>query len=461
MEEYRMTMVEDMAAFAVGTTFEDLSERAARQVKLLVMDTIGCAIGSLGGEPIRYLRAQADDFGGAGHCTLIGGGKTAPDRAAFYNAALVRYLDFNDGYMGRLATSHPSDNMGPVLAASEYAGNSGKEFMTALALAYQVQCRLCDEMNYEKKGFDQPMAGAYAVAAGASRALGLDAGHAANAIALSGVSSNPLFVTRTGTISHWKGFAYAGGAFNAIHATFMAMRGVTGPLSVIEGPLGVTDSITGPINIDWSKENLEKVLGISIKKYNSGVHAQTAIEGVIEMKAEHGFAAGDIERIDITTYERAHFIMGGGQGGDRQVVPNKETADHSMPYVLAVALLDGNVMPAQYENERIQKEDVQALLRRVFCSSTDEMTARYPAQSPCHFKITLKNGTVHTKDKPDFEGFFAHPISWDTVVEKFGALTEQHTDAALRGEIADAVSRLESIQARELAELLGRVKEAA
>ncbi len=456
-----MTMVEDMAAFAAGTSYEDLSERAARQVKLLVMDTIGCAIGSLGAEPVRFLRAQTDDFGGAGHCTLIGGGKTAPDRAAFYNAALVRYLDFNDGYMGRLATSHPSDNMGPVLAVSEYAGASGKDFMTALALAYQVQCRLCDEMNYEKKGFDQPMAGAYAVAAGASRALGLDPEHAANAIALSGVSGNPLFVTRTGTISHWKGFAYAGGAFNAVHATFMAMRGVTGPLGVIEGPLGVVDSITGPIDIDWNRENLEKVLDVSIKKYNSGLHAQTAIEGVLEMKAEHGFSPEDVERIDITTYERAHFIMGGGMGGDRQVVPNKETADHSMPYVLAVALLDGHVMPAQYEDERIQKEDVQTLLRKVFCSHADEITDRYPAQTPCQFRTALKDGTVHTKEKSDYEGFFAHPMSWDTVVGKFEALSERHTDSALRGEIADAVSRLESIQARELADLLGRVKEAA
>lgn len=456
-----MTMAEDLAAFAAGTKYGDISERARQQVKLLVLDTIGCAIGSLGAEPIRYLRAQADDFGGTGHCTLIGGGKTAPDRAAFYNGALIRYLDFNDGYMGELATSHPSDNLGPVLAAAEYAGIGGEEFMTALALAYRVQCRLCDRMNYEKKGFDQPLAGAYAVAAGASRALGLDPGRTANAIAISGASGNPLFVTRTGTISHWKGFAYAAGAFGAVHATFMAMRGVTGPLTILEGPHGVIESITGPIDVDWGKEDLEAVLGVSIKKFNAGVHSQTAIEGVIEMKAEHGFSPGDVERIDIAIYERAHFIMGGGKGGDRHVVPNKETADHSLPYVVAAALLDGQVMPAQYTEERILREDIQTLLKKVHLTGSDALSKDYPAKSPCEFKITLRDGTVHTRAKPDWEGFFGNPMNWETVAGKFEALSGPHTDAALRGEITDAVSRLESTPARELAALLGRVKEAA
>lgn len=456
-----MTMAEEIAAFAAKASYDDMSVKAWQQVKLLVMDTIGCAIGSLGAEPVRFLRAQADDFGGTAHCTLIGGGKTAPDRAAFYNAALVRYLDFNDGYMGRLATSHPSDNMGPVLAATEYVGASGKDFMTALALAYQVQCRLCDEMSYEKKGFDQPMAGAYAVAAGASRALGLDARTAANALGISGASGNPLFVTRTGTISHWKGFAYAGGAFNAVHATFMAMRGVTGPLTVFEGPFGVVDTITGPINIDWSAENLEKVLDISIKKYNSGVHAQTAIECALEMKDEHGFSPGEVERIDIETYERAYFIMGGGMGGDRHVVPNKETADHSMPYVVAAALLDGQVMPAQFEESRIHKEDIQTLLQKVHIASAADLTERYPAESPFRFKITMSDGAVHEKEKPGYEGFFAYPMSWDTVVGKFEALSEAHTSAPLRGEITDAVSRLESISVRDLTALLGNVQEAS
>ena len=139
-----LTQAERLAEFAVKASYEDLSEEARRQIKLLVLDSIGCALGSLGAEPIRFVREQVDEFGGGRHCTLIGGGKTAPDRAAFYNGALVRYLDFNDSYLGAAGTAHPSDNLAPVLAAAEYAGGSGRDFMAALALAYQVQCRLCD-----------------------------------------------------------------------------------------------------------------------------------------------------------------------------------------------------------------------------------------------------------------------------------------------------------------------------
>src|SRR5437588_12067602 len=137
-----MTQVEQLAAFVVRKTYEDLSEEARHQLKIRVLDAIGCAIGALEGPPIGMLRAQLEDFGGNPLVTLIGGGKTAPDRASLYNSALVRYLDYNDSYIARGETCHPSDNLGAVLAASEYAGGSGKDFLTALAVAYQVQCRL-------------------------------------------------------------------------------------------------------------------------------------------------------------------------------------------------------------------------------------------------------------------------------------------------------------------------------
>lgn len=333
--------------------------------------------------------------------------------------------------------------------------------MTSLALAYQVQCRLCDEMNYESKGFDQPFGGTYAVAAGVSRALGLVPSQTANVIGISGASGNPLYVTRLGTISHWKGFAYAGCVFNAVHAAFLAMRGVTGPLTVFEGPRGAMDAITGPIEIDWERENLEKIPEISIKKYNSGLHAQTAIEGALEMESKFCFSPEEVERFDIETYEYAHYIMGGGKGGDRHVVPNKETADHSLPYVVAVALLDGQVMPAQYEMERILREDVQGLLRKVYSSSSDELTGRYPKESSFRFKVTLKDGTVYKKEKSTCEGFFTNPMSWEMVLDKFVALSEPHAGVGLRDEIVDAVSRLESIRVNELTAFLEKVGKAA
>src|SRR5205807_10546108 len=141
-----------------------------------------------------------DEIGGAPRCTLIGGGASSPDRAAFYNGALTRYLDYNDSYLAPGETCHPSDNFSSVLAASELAGGSGRDLLVALAVAYQVQCRLSDVAPVRAKGFDHVTQGAYALAAGISKALGLDVEATTNAVAICGTAFNALRVTRTGAL---------------------------------------------------------------------------------------------------------------------------------------------------------------------------------------------------------------------------------------------------------------------
>jgi 2-methylcitrate dehydratase len=234
-----MTKAEQLADFVANSSFDHLSASAIAALKVRVLDSLGCALGALDQGPIPSLKLQIEDFGGRELCTLIGGAKSAPDRAAFYNGALVRYLDFNDSYLAKGETCHPSDNLAAVLAASEYAKAGGRDFLTALAVAYQVQCRLSEAAPVRSRGFDHTTQGAYAAAAGVSRALGLDAEHIANAIAISGTAFNSLRVTRTGNLSHWKGLAYPNTAFGATHAAFLAMRGITGPLEVFEGNKGI------------------------------------------------------------------------------------------------------------------------------------------------------------------------------------------------------------------------------
>ena len=338
-----MTQVEQLAAFVTRTTYEELSQEARQQLKIRVLDALGRAIGALEGPPISMLRAQLEDFGGRPLVTLIGGGKTAPDRAALYNAALVRYLDYNDSYLAPGETCHPSDNLGAVLAASEYASGSGKQFLTALAVAYQVQCRLSDVAPVRARGFDHTTQGAYAVAAGVSKALGLDQERTANAVAISGTAYNALRVTRTGRLSNWKGLAYPDTAFGATHAAFLAMRGITGPLEVFEGNKGFMDSIAGHFELDWQQENLEAVRRTSVKKYNAEFHSQSALEGILELKQAHHVRPEEIERIEIDIFAVSYNIIGGGEEGDKHVVRTKEEADHSLPYMVAVALLDGEV----------------------------------------------------------------------------------------------------------------------
>ncbi len=453
-----MTHAEQLAAFVARASYDDLSEVARQQLKIRVLDGLGCAIGALQGEPIRLLRGQIEKFDGAGHCTLIGGGKGPPDRIALYNSALVRYLDFNDSYLAKGETCHPSDNLGAVLAASEYAKQTGQNLLTALSVAYQVQCRLSDVAPVRAKGFDHTTQGSYAVAAGVSKALGLDEVRTANAVAICGTAFNALRVSRTGALSHWKGLAYPNTAFCCTHATFLAMQGITGPLEVFEGNKGFMDAIAGKFEIDWAKEDLERVTQTILKRYNAEIHSQSALEGILELKEDYGLRGAEITKIEIEIFDVAYNIIGGGEEGNKSVVRSKEEADHSLPYLVAIAILDGQVMPEQYRPARIQSQDVQALLRKVIVKPSPSYSRKFPEEMPCRITITLPDDKKVTKEKHDYEGFRTRPMSWERAIEKFEKLAAPYTEQSLCREIIRAISNLEAIQVSDLTKLLAEVK---
>ncbi|MDO4637115.1 MAG: MmgE/PrpD family protein [Lautropia sp.] len=455
---FEQTEVYQLAKFVASADQKHMSSEAREELKKRILDSFGVGIGALDGEPIRYIRQQIDDFGGRPLSTLIGGGKTAPDRAAFYNGALVRYLDFMDSYLAKGETCHQSDNLGAVLAAAEYANASGATLLSAMAVAYQVQGRLCDVAPVRAKGFDHTVQGAYAVAAGVSRALGMDAAHTANAIAISGTGNNALRVTRTGALSHWKGLAYPNTAFIGTHSAFLAYRGITGPAEVFEGNKGFKEAIAGKFSIDWSKEDLENVRKSIIKRYNAEIHSQSSIEAALDLQKAKGFRASDIEKLEIDIFDVAFHIIGGGEEGDKTIIRTKEEADHSLQYMVAVALLDGNVLPAQYEADRIVKADVQDLLKRVVVRPRQEYTDRFPQEVVTTLRFTLKNGTTHEITKTDYEGFNTRPMSWDTVVAKFTGLATPFTSEKVRRNLIDAVRHLEDIQVRDLVAIIADLK---
>ncbi|HSL92693.1 MAG TPA: MmgE/PrpD family protein [Candidatus Limnocylindrales bacterium] len=454
-EERYKTRSEHLASFIEHAAWEGISPAAREALKIRVLDSLGCAFGALNGIPVRLIRENTEEFGGNPLCTLIGGGRTAPDRAAFYNGALIRYLDFNDSYLAKGETCHPSDNIGAVLAASEYSLGSGRQFLTALAVAYQVHCRLSDVAPVRARGFDHTTQGAFAAAAGAAKALELPAPQIANALGISGTANNALRVTRTGELSHWKGLAYPNTAFDALRAAFLAMGGITGPREVFEGNKGWCQTISGDFEIDWPRENLERVNRTILKKYNAEIHSQSAIEGMIELMREAGFSGREIDRIHIDIFDVAHLIIGGGVEGDKTIVRTKEEADHSLQYMVSVAALDGQVMPDQDEPERILSDDVQSLLRRVKVVPDPVFTRRFPDEHACRLVVTLKDGRTFTREKSDYEGFHTRPASWAKAEEKFHGLAEGTVDVFRREEIVSAVRHLDDISVKNLVELLG------
>ncbi|MBW7840090.1 MAG: MmgE/PrpD family protein [Chitinophagaceae bacterium] len=452
-----MTEVQRLAGFVHNSNYEKLSSRAVASLKLRLLDSLGCALGALDGTPVKIIRKQIKEFGGNPLTTLIGGGMTAPDRAAFYNSALVRYLDFNDSYLARKETCHPSDNIGSMLAAAEYAGRSGKDFLTALAIAYQVQCRLSDEAPVRDKGFDHTVQGSYGVAAGAAYALGLDEVKTANAIAIAGTAYNALRVTRTGNLSHWKGLAFPSTGWTSTHAAFLAMNGITGPQEVFEGNKGFMESIAGDFTIDWSSEDLEKVTQTIIKRYNAEIHSQATLEGVQELHRAHPFHPEEVEKIVLHTFDVAYNIIGGGEEGGKKNIRTKEEADHSLPYLIAVMLLDGNVLPSQYLPERIIRKDVQQLLHKVEVYEKKEYSDRFPKEMPCDITVTLKGGAVLRVNKSDYEGFVTRPASWEVVESKFRNLSSGCMDTPFQDRIIDMVKNIENYEVRDLMHVLGMI----
>ncbi|MDZ7692003.1 MAG: MmgE/PrpD family protein [Balneolaceae bacterium] len=426
-------IVHDLATFIKSADYKELSEQAIEQLKIRLLDSLGTAIGAIEGPPVQAIRTMIDAYlGGSQLSTLIGGEKTTPERAALYNSALVRYLDFNDSYLAKGETCHPSDNIGSILAAGETTDITGKEFLTALAIAYQVQCRLSDEAPVRDKGFDHTTQGSYAVAAGVSRALGLDEEQTAHAIAIAGTALNALRVTRTGALSNWKGLAYPHTAFGGTHAALMAKHGITGPPAVFEGNKGFMDSIAGRFSINWQNEDLERVTNTIIKKYNAEIHSQSSIEGMIELKDKCGFTADDIEKIDIEIFDVAYHIIGGGEEGDKTIVRTKEEADHSLQYMVSAALLDGEVMPKQYREKRIQADDIQSLLQKVKVSPRQEYSDHFPDKMPTKLRVHLKSGETHSIEKSDYEGFHTRPMTWETIIQKFEGLAEPYTSQELQ-----------------------------
>jgi 2-methylcitrate dehydratase len=452
-----MTEVEQLARFVADRQFGDISVQAREQLKIRVLDTIGVAIGALDAPPMAAIAGLVDALGGRPLSTLIGGGKTAPDRAAFFNGGLSRYLDFMDSYLAPSETCHPSDNLAAVLAVAEMRGASGADFLTALAVAYQVHTRLSDVAPVRDRGFDHTVQGAYAAAAGVAKALALPPDKIANAVAISGASNLALRVTRTGALSHWKGLAYPNTAMAATHAALLAAHGITGPPAVFEGNKGFKQTVAGPFEIAWRTEDLERVRLTVLKKHNAEVHAQSALDAALEVRSRPGFSIDRVRRVRLRTFRVAHQIIGGGEEGDKRTVRTKEEADHSLPYMLAVALLDGEVQPEQYAPQRIASPDVQNLLRHVVVTPDEALSAQFPARMPALLDVELGDGMVLHAARDDYHGFHTIPFDWAAARQKFDHVTRWFLSPAAAGRIADIIASLDARPVSDLTACLAAV----
>jgi 2-methylcitrate dehydratase len=453
-----MSQVESLAKYAARARFTDLSSESRRQLPIHILDSLGCCIAALGAGPINACRAQVAEFVGTGPCTLIGGGSANPLYAAFWNTALVRYVDFMDNFLAQSETCHTADNFGVALTVADYVDGSGRDLMLAVALGYTVQSRLVDHANFMTRGFDHTAQLAFSLNAAAGRLLGLSDQQIGHAIAMAAASDASFAVIRAKPLSQWKGLASAQSALGAMNTLFLARRGVEGPLRVVEGSLGIEHLLGMKIQIDWDRQGYEGVLESTIKKYNAMIHTQSAVHCMVELARSNKIDASKVISIEAEVFQLCYDFAGGGLYGMDKTVQTKEQADHNLPYLLAAALIDGDVTPAQFKPERIIEPDVQGLLRKVAVRPNPHYTDLYPRKMPARITVRLQDGRVIEHEVQDYPGLASRPFTWEDSVEKFDRLVAGRVEQGLSGEIKDAVRSLETIRVRDLTRLLGSAK---
>jgi 2-methylcitrate dehydratase PrpD len=453
--------VDDLGAFVVEAGQADLRGSSRPTLKRNVLDSIACAVGSLDGELIATLREHTEQFGGPPTATLVGGGRASVDQAAFFNAVLVRYPDLLDTYLTVGGLCHPADNFGAILAVAEHVGASGADFLLALAIAYEIQCRFSAQVPVMARGLNHALQLAMSVAAGSAKLLGLDAEQTANAIAASAADNVSLAGVHAEPVSNWKGISPAITGMRAVYTTILAGRGVTGPKSLFEGPQGLVQLFDQPIDLRTADRGLTAVEQTYLKQYCALIHGQVIIDAVLAIRTENDLRGDDVARVKLEVFQGAYDIAGGGAYGDKDHPWTKEQADYNLKYLGAVALLDGGVGPEQLETERVRRADVQDLLARVDVEPAADLTAAYPQRTAARVHVVTRDGRQFSREESDYEGSPTRPMSWERVVDKFHWLAEPFCDDALRADIVAAVDQIDEIPVDELTGLLGAANRVA
>jgi 2-methylcitrate dehydratase len=440
------TLVEQLSRYASRLRYEDLPSEVVHQAKRLIIDTVGCALGGYWSEPARIARDVAATVRSSEPVSLIGNGeRTSPDLATFANGVMIRFLDFNDGYTSTGESGHPSDSIAAVLSTAELRRRSGKDAIVATVLAYEVFCRICDQVDLKPLGFDHVTVGGMASTAAAARLLGLEEHEIAQAFNLGIAPNVALYQTRIGNVSMWKGCAYANASRNAVFAAMLAARGMTGPSPVFEGVGGYFKAVARK-SFDLPElggaQHPYKIMECSIKRFPLGQYAQTVVEAALQLRGKVA-SPNAIAEIRIETVTTAIRLMAGDI--DKWEPKTRESADHSMPYTVAIALMYGDVGEKHFDDAYLRDPQVRALTQRVKVKATEEADRRMPEAMLCRMELVTTAGETHTAVVAYHKGHWKNPLSDGEVDAKFGKLARDLLSDAQKDRLLETLWRMETI----------------
>ncbi len=437
-----------MAQFAINLKYEDIPAEAVKEAKRFLLDSIGCALAAVKNEDMLAMYRFTEKLGGTPEATIIGTGEiTNAPNAALMNCLLTRALDYNDIYWEQ-DPSHPSDIIGAALAAAEANGKNGREALVAIVLAYELEMRWCHaaDPGVREVGWHHATLTQFVSPLVAGRMYDLDLDQMVAAVGISGSSHFTLGGVVAGHLTNMKNTADPLASQAGVIAAMMAREGYGGPVEVLEGKEGLFEVLSNVTwRPDWLLKNLGKEFMITqcgYKAFPTEALTHQPISAALQVCRENNIAAEDVAQILVETTTRGADIL---SDPSKFAPKTKETADHSLPYVIAAAVADGNVLPDSFSDEKLVDPRIWDLLAKIKVKADPEIDALFPAVKRARVSITTVEGITHTAQVDYAKGSPQNPMSDEEIIAKFRANADGVVSKKRQDEIIAATWSFEQI----------------
>ncbi len=413
-----------MAQWALDLKFEDIPEESVWEAKRFLLDSMGCALAAVKNEDMEAMYRFTEKLGGTPEASVIGREyKTNASNAALMNCLLTRAMDYNDIYWEE-DPSHPSDLIGTALASGEANGKNGKEVLEAIIIDYELMLRWCHAAHpgVREIGWHHASLVQFVSPVVAGKLYDLDLEQMVAAVGISSSSHFTLGGVVAGHLTNMKNTAAPLASQAGVIAAMIAREGYSGPVEVFEGKEGVFEVIE---SVEWRPEWVLKNLGkdfmitkCAYKAFPTEALTHQPISAAMQVCQERNLTAEDISEILVETTVRGADIL---SDPSKFKPKTKETADHSLPYVVAAAVADGNVLPSSFSDEKLKDPRIWDLLGKIKVVADPEIDAMFPGVKRARVTITNLAGESFTAQVDNAKGSPLNPMSDDEVVSKFRA----------------------------------------
>ncbi len=419
-----MSITAQMADFSRSLHYEDIPRAAKHQARRFTLDSIGCAFAALYNDDMQAAHRYVEALGGTPEATVMGTGLlTNAANAAFMNSLLVRALDYNDIFW-KQDPSHPSDILPAAWACGEKSEQPVQELLVASVIAYELELRWCIAANpgIREKGWHHATLTQFVSPFVAARMLGLDKQQTIAAAGISGSSHFTLGGVVAGHLTNMKNTADPLATRAGVDAALLAAQGYSGPEQVIEGKEGLIEVLN---QVTWNSENLLKALGQTFMIAECGYKAfptealtHQPITAVLNLRQRYDLDAGQIENVLIKTTTRGADIL---SDASKYNPTTRETADHSLPFCIAVALADGRVLPTSFEEKKLKDPNVWGMLKKIKVIADAQIDAMFPAKKRAIAEIKTSDGKRFVETVDHAKGSAENPMSDEEVIAKFNS----------------------------------------